>query len=931
MGCSPSKGQLFAGIYNHQDKALQFGSCESNSHHFSDGTEIKSQTETEVVSGELSFLHEENTPVQLQGKRTTVCDKVMGNVDIQETNMHSQGELLTKENKDKKDDQRMKNNGCKSSSPGEKLRKTVCKQSNIDLPQATVKAHQAAYAYLKNNIPKYESLLGLLEKATQTQLSLQPMVTLLALQYEEINQALDEIATEGEQMLEMHGNHMALPAAQNDVPLNPDIPEAEMNSTESFPDLLQHMLHHSIKKMRLVGSSVKRLGDTSLEETGDYFVSLSQLLAEKLGAKRTAELRLKQVLACVESYALRKSNSEDTALYSEDSGIGVENECHNGSVRHYPHQESFGLGTSAHSSYGYPEGSLPNQPCVNGDEHDVDKDVDAEDSNYEAPKHEQGSKTDLIDKKISNWSQEHPNQYPLQVNLQNKRTTNSTLEWSDQIERSIRRPKTADDSSVSCRRHSHLWGAQRSRSADCLWRRVNDDMVQGQNSFTNDNQKPDWITKRQTPSQFYCPQDGNNGPCKPGVTSSLIPAFVPVPLGKNAVRQLINTFSKGVCDSSNQKPLNGPVKFRGRKRSFLPKITNGRADVSATGKNNTNNYPLGQQFSEKPDEVYVHCLPPPPPEVLMDNSFKKNVGPTCDEYGSETQNQRYSTQRQKCCVSQCPQGSMQAASLLPSWDSISRGSLNISETYSNAQDFVDESHPDQDGDQPVGDKDKDEANGLFQHPQTINHLCHSTDILAKLQPREEGNIKSLSESVGGTVKLGNRDSGEEASILYANSHLPTTPPVSRVRIPSSSYSTYHRVPSPTALPPSPTCPGNGQGETSTTSFTSQVQIWTRKDSDDESSFMTASSSVSFYDARSMFCQENQSASQSIKPSYRATLPRPWGEPKVSKGRLQATCLGQTFRRSIPYKPTLTDHQPLLSSVTESHYQDNESTTLNNKR
>lgn len=931
MGCSPSKGQLLAGIYNHQDKALQFGSYESNIHHFSGGTEIKSQTETEIVSSGLSLLQEENTAVPLP-----VCDIVSGSVDIVETNAHSQGELLTKENTDRKDDSRMKNNGCKRSRQRERLRKTVYMRSNLDPPQAMVKAHQAAYAYLKHNIPKYESLLELLEKATQTQLSLQTMVSLLTLQYEEINQALEEIANEGEQLLEMHGNHMALQAAHNDILLNPDIPEAERTSTESSPDLLQLMLHHLIKKMRLVGNSVKGLGDTSLEETGDYFGSLSQLMAGKLGAKSAAELRVKQVLACVESYALRKTNSEDIALHSEDSGIGVENESHNGSVRRCSHQESSGSKASTQSSYGCPEGSLPDQPYVNRDEDDdFDKDNDAEDSNDdEEAKHEQGSKTDLTDRKMSNWSQADPSQYSRHVNLQSKRPTNSTFECSDQKERNISRPKTADDSSLSCQRkhrHSRLWGAQRSQSADCLCRRVKDYTVQGQNRFPSDNQKPEWISKRQNPSQFYCRQDGNNGPFKPGLTPSLTPAFVPVPPGKNAVRRLINTFSQGVCDSSNEKHFNGPTRLRVKKRSFLPIITNCRAGVSTNGNNNTNSYPLDQQFSERPVDVDANSLPPPPPELLMDNSFEKSL--TSNEYGSETQNQRCSTQRQKCCVSQCPRAPMNTESLLPSQDCISRGSLNISESCPNGQDFVDESHPEQDSDQPIGDtdKEKDEAVGFFQHSQTINNLCHSTDIITKLGSGDEGNIKPLSERVGGTVRLGNRDSCEgETSTLYANSHPPTTPPVSRARIPPSSYSTCHRVPRPTILPSSPSCPVNGQGETSTASFSFQIQRWTRRDSDDENGFEAASSSMSFCDARSVFCQENQSAFQSVKPSCRSTLPRPWGEPKVFRGRLQATRLPQTFQRSTPCRPTLSDHQLLLPSLTEPHYLDSESTTKGGK-
>lgn len=853
MGCSPSKGKLFTGIYNHQDKALQFGSCENNSDHISGGTQIKSETETELASGGGSLLQEENTPVQLQGKRHTVCDIISESVDIQETNVQSPRELLTKESKDKKDERIIKNTGCRQR---ERLRNTVYIQSNLNLSQAIVKAHEAAYAYMTQNIPKYDSLLGLLEKATQTQLSLQPMVTLLTLQYEEINQILDEIATEGEQMLETQGNQVALPAAQSDVPLKTDIPEAERSSSESSSDLLHHMLHQLIKKNRFLGDSVKGLGDTSLEETIEYFGLLSELLAEKLGAKRAMELRLNQVLACVESYALRKLDSEESALHNEDSGIGVENKCHNGSVRRCRHRESSGSGTSTQSSHGFSEGSSLHQAGINVDEDDdVNKDIDAENSNDdEEPKHKQ---SDFTDQKMSNWFQEDTSEYILQFKLRNnKKSTNSNFEWSYQKDQDIRRPKTADDLSVSCqRKHTpiYLWGAQRSQSADGLWRRVNDDMEQVKNRFPNDNQKPEWITKRQNPSQFYCLQDGNNGPFKPGLPPSLTLAFAPVPAGKNAVKRLINTFSQGVCDSSNQKPLTGASKFRGRKKSFLPVINNYSEGVSSNGNKNTNSYPPDYQFSVRPYDVDVNSFPPPPPELLMD-SFEKN---TSDEYGRKNLNPR-------CYASQSPGAAMKTASFLPSRDSISRDSLNISEKCPNGQDFEDESHLGRDCDQPaeVEKINKDETIGLG----------------------DGGNKMSVTEGVGELVVMENRDSDEgEASNFYANSHPQTTPPVSRAPLPPSSCSMHHRVQSPTALPPSPSCPVNGQRETS-------IKRWNRRDSNDENGFMTASTSKSFCDARSVFCQEYQSASQSVKPSCRSTLPRPWGEPKVSRERLQTKLL-----------------------------------------
>lgn len=918
MGCSPSKGQLFAGIYNHQDKALQFGSYESDSQPFSGKTEIKTQTETEIVSSGLSLLQEENTAGQLQGKSPAVCDIVQESVDMGKTNVYSQEELLTKENKDMKDDNRMKNNEGKRSRQRVRLRKTVYMHSNLDPPQAILKAQQASYAYLKHNIPKYESLIGLLEKTTQTQLSLQPMVTLLALQYEEINQALDEIATQGEQMLKMYGNYMTLPTTQNDILVNPDIPEAERNSTESSPCLMQHMLYHLIKKIRLVESSVKELGDTSLKETSDYFGSFFQLLAGKVEAKRASELRLNQVFACMESYALRKPNSEDTALHSEDSGIGVENDYHNSLVRRCSRQESSGSRASTQSSYGCPEGRLLDKSYASGDVDDaIYKGFSAENNKDEEPIPERGNKTNLTDKKLSNWFQANLRQYPLQINLQNKEPTNSALKWSDQKKKNIRRPKTADDLFVSCqRKHKNvdLLGPQRSRSADSLCGSVNDYMVQEWNRLPNE-----WITKQQNPSNFDCLQDGNNGPFKPGLTTSWTPAIAPVPPGKNSVRRLINTFSQGHFDSSNQKTLNGPTRFRGSI------ISSCRPGASANSNNKTNKYPLAQQFLQRPDDVDVNSFPPPPPEVLMDNSFDKNKGPTADKHANKTPNQRYSKQRQRCTVYQCPK-----VSLLPSQGSIPRVCLNISENCPIVQDAVDKIHPEQDSDQPNEDKDKeqDEAFDHIQHVQSINHLCHSPDILTKLAQGEGGNIKTSFERVKGTGSLENKDS-IKASTLHDNSNPALTPPVSRVHMPPSSSSTCHRGPSPTPFSPPSTSLVNGQGKTSTASFTFQTQRWTRRDSDDENGFITAFSSKSFYD--SVFRQENHAASQFVRPSCRSTLPRPWGESKVSKGRLQATCLPQTLGTSFPSRPSITDHQHLLPSVTELHYQDSEATTLNNGR
>ncbi|XP_035766002.1 photoreceptor cilium actin regulator-like [Neolamprologus brichardi] len=94
----------------------------------------------------------------------------------------------------------------------ENHRKFCHVQTKVDFPPHMLRAHQAAYNFLNPNISKYETLLGLLDQAAQTQLSLQPMMSALVLRFEEINQALEDMADEGELMLKEHGEYMTLPS-----------------------------------------------------------------------------------------------------------------------------------------------------------------------------------------------------------------------------------------------------------------------------------------------------------------------------------------------------------------------------------------------------------------------------------------------------------------------------------------------------------------------------------------------------------------------------------------------------------------------------------------------------------------------------------------------------------------------------------------------
>ncbi|XP_017551129.1 photoreceptor cilium actin regulator isoform X1 [Pygocentrus nattereri] len=931
MGCSPSKGQLFAGVSAH--KALQHESQESNNNNLSEGTEIQSKSETDTVSAELTILEDE----PLSGKESALCDVVCETATVvreevvEETNVDSQEEPLAQDKAGKKEERKKKNKGPKRSKHKERVSKTLHIQSKVDLPEKMVKAHQAAYAYLNPNIPKYESLLGLLDQATQTHLSLQPMVALLALRYEEINQLLEEIAVEGEQMLEEHGKDMAWPAALRDVLFNPAKPNAELYSPEPPPDLLQQMLQHSTEKMKLVEDSVKRLGDAALEEAVDYFASFSRVLEEKLVVKRAAEGRLKQVLDHVEAAALRKSSLEDSALHSEDSGIGADNECQNGSVRLRRHRESSGSGASTGSSSGYPENTLLSQPQLNeveedrnNDEEDDDDSEDDSGEDEEEAKEEQGRKTAFMERKMSNCSSNAP---------QRGRPTNTTLEWTKQRDTNTKRPKTADSRSVISQenpRHSCLSGLRRARSADYLYCMIDGYTVKEQEKCQKSvyagtdlaggvirgslvrTRLRRHSSEGQNMAQCYSLQYGSKGPFKATLPTGSPPSIMPVPPGRNAVKRLINTFSQGVQDKSIQKTTNVPMKVSRTKRGFLPMLANSIDGDSANDNNNNNIFSIDQRISERPDDMDVDSLPPPPLEVLMDNSFESSEGPPGDEEGSETLNQGCSRQRQRCGVSQRLRASLQMGTVLPSKASVPRRSQSISPARPIRQDAVVGSRKGRDCDQHIGiNTEKKEVVSLYQQPQKIIHLHHSSDSPAKAGPG--GPMIIRAESV---ARQGSKDSGENETLMpYPNSYPPTTPPVSRARLPPSCPSVHHRIPSPPALPPCSTSPACGQW--AATPYSPNVQRWTRRSSDEEN----GTSSLSFYDARSVFCQS--ATGQSLATSCRSTLPRPWGEP--SRARLQTSRLPQTFMKSSAsgVKPTLIDQQQPLPSATQPHTQDSE--------
>ncbi|XP_056150182.1 photoreceptor cilium actin regulator [Lampris incognitus] len=276
------------------------------------------------------------------------------NAILQEKVRHSEDILVDKH---KKLEKRGKNKSTDKRRQAEKQKKASIVHTKVDLPPHMVRAHRAAYDYLNPNISRYDTLMGLLDQAAQTKMSLQPMMKALVMHFEEVNLALEEMAEEGELMLKEHGDYMAWPSGMTGSSDMSNKPTMDTDtSSDPPPDLLHQLLQHSLEKMRLVGNSVQGLGDSTLEEVVEYFASLSRLLGERLHTKQAAEQRLALVLGRVEVAAIKRSNPEDSALHSEDSGIGGENESLTGCERHRRSRGSAGSGSSG--SMGNGDGAL---------------------------------------------------------------------------------------------------------------------------------------------------------------------------------------------------------------------------------------------------------------------------------------------------------------------------------------------------------------------------------------------------------------------------------------------------------------------------------------------------------------------------------------------------------------------------------------------
>ncbi|XP_065820133.1 photoreceptor cilium actin regulator [Labrus bergylta] len=874
MGCSPSKGKLFSKPSGPVPQNASPAEAEPTSiistTSQQDVVDLKPD-EDEEESKCLKTDETENEPPPCAEEQPVkeTNDSPLASITSAAQNTENIREIevglyekiddgVVRTAKIKKMEKRKKNKGKKRSS---ERKKSFTVPVKVDFPPHMVRAHQAAYAFLNPNISKYETLLGLLDQAAQTQLSLQPMMSALVLRFEEINEALEEMAEEGELMLKEHGDFMALPSGM----LGPAVMQTKPRNTmasppEPPPDLLQQLLQHSTEKMRLVGGSVQALGDTTLEEAVEYFSSLSRLLFEKLQAKQTAEQRLTQVLARVEGAAMRKSILEDTALHSEDSGIGGENESLPGSERHRNHRGSAGSGScgsgnNVRCAFDTQSVNLPN---LEDDEEDEEEDDD-EDEEYE------DDEVDGPERKRSNSSPPDPCQALLYMREKYMQ------DWQP----SVKRPQTAVTASK----------VERSSSARCVnimmeLQRSQRDLDQQISKMANFRAHKDVAgqqckvyragLRRHSSSGSGSAQ---KGPLRTNQSSCVLPALAPQPPKRPSVRRLINTFSQGVDGRPGQSLANIPPHIRKPRKSrilLLSDTVNGNEGVSGiNGNNNNNGWPDGRDELDELDS-----LPPPPPEVLMDDSFQSTEGlPGNGTRTLEDSVRSLPMISQNTGVSQRLKASLQNVNVLPNRASV-RSTPNsvmaihpVSEDAMRAQDVEQQPQTDL-------DPELEKANALYQQARKIIHLRNAS----------ENPDNRMSQKY---------DSNEFYEGEMTSPSLPVTaPPVSRVRLPPSCHSVCQRFPTPPVNRPqtasrSSSRPGSPRKVTRATDKNTQEII----------------PSVSFHDARSVFCLK-ESQDTCVTPGG-SVLPRPMGE--ASRGRLTTRGMDNSTRR------TQSEQRPGLAS------------------
>lgn len=892
----------------------------------------------------------------------------------------------------------------------------------VDFPEPLVEAHQAAYAFLNPSMNKYDSLLGLLEQVTQTQGSVQTMVAFMALRYEEIIEGLGEMAEEGEKLLKEHGEHLAWTSQIKNLSSSPPRKSGSVID-QPPPDLLQQLLQYTTQRMRNVSRTVGGIGDSALEEAVEYFASVSELLEEKLKAKHAAEVRLMQLLTRIEMASLQKPGPEDSALFSEDSGIGAENESLNGSEKSHRRESCGSTGTNR-STVSHRKNSSIN---LNGasrqkyqtqisqsvsltslnsldstctitpnDRKDsvlgsVSLDDGEDDNNDEEEVDREVADVQVAFRMRSNSSpvsSGKPTRRPPTKHIENPQNVEMTLkmkkaisgkiqfvpkqnntahfkaagspktirrEWTDEELQSPKRPQTSAAVQTPEVKKKPVTKGQRSRSAESLRSRGEDPtLLELERTQKNLNQRLQRMSKskvgentktaplkpvqrnspahlptinRKHPSQgkdnnAHPLKDTNKkveptsdmdedkqretrtsrGPIK--VTPPPSPPLSPRPSsglqrGRNSVKKLIDTFSQGIEEKEGPKFLGA---MKGVRRCGVP-VLPGLGNVEAVLSAGLTSCRPESTVPGKTDCFDLDSLPPPPLEVLMDNSFE-SAGDGVTKVGK-------SPVLKRAALSHRLRASVQSVTVLPSKGGLPQPSKVVSTARLDQQATSVSSKVSQLDVQPhpgIG------TDTLFQQAKKIINLRQSSDS----NPERSSTKCAATSKVQGesTVPETNTSTCTVPAVSVAASQPPATPPISRGRIlpaaPPTSNGLHRRLPSPHSLknpsmPPStvtspvnrtlpappdlqkrlPSPPVLKKDILSSNSGPSysfkapsppaspKVKRWSRENSNEDSS-----SARTFSNAHSVFCPSSPSMFET-QPCSAPQPPQAWTSTRVS--------------------------------------------------
>ncbi|XP_064271935.1 photoreceptor cilium actin regulator [Passer domesticus] len=300
----------------------------------------RTATDAEVVMSELIESQKRITE-SIEIRKQTSCESE-ASAFLWDDKNEANAKKIPKKGKKKKTHKLAKQG--QSNKSKEKSILAPCEtEKKVDFPELLVKAHQSAYAYLHPNLSKYETILHMANQATQTQLFLQQMISFLVLRFDEINQLLEEIASDGENLLKDVGGNLAWPAEKNDL--------------KEHPDLLQQLLQYTVNKMQLVSGMLASLTSNALQETCSYLQSAASNLEGKLKAKQSFDEHLLRTIKLLEASTMGSSRShgDDRTLCSEDSGIGVDSE----SLKEFSGLSQHGAQPGDSCAHGHPSRKHP--------------------------------------------------------------------------------------------------------------------------------------------------------------------------------------------------------------------------------------------------------------------------------------------------------------------------------------------------------------------------------------------------------------------------------------------------------------------------------------------------------------------------------------------------------------------------------------------